>query len=90
MESYFILSMFEWKVSIDTREVRLLDSQDMDYRVKFQKDKYDCNCQNTIAPTGAYCNETQLSPCWETTKKIMKVLDFFSFLNESVGGLECI
>jgi hypothetical protein len=29
--------MSEWKVSGDAREVRLLDSQDMDYIVKFQK-----------------------------------------------------
>jgi hypothetical protein len=31
--------MFEWKVSTDAREVRLLDSQDMDYNVELQKDK---------------------------------------------------
>jgi hypothetical protein len=31
--------MFEWKVLIDAREVMLLDSQDMDYNVKLQKDK---------------------------------------------------
>jgi hypothetical protein len=39
MGSYFRLSMFKWKVLTDAREVRLLDSQDMDYSVKFQKDK---------------------------------------------------
>jgi hypothetical protein len=30
--------MFEWKVSMDVREVMLLDSQEMDYSVKFQKE----------------------------------------------------
>jgi hypothetical protein len=30
--------MSEWKVSMDVREVMLLDSQDMDYSVKFQKE----------------------------------------------------
>jgi hypothetical protein len=31
--------MSEWKVSTDVEEVMLLDSQDMGYKVKFQKDK---------------------------------------------------
>jgi hypothetical protein len=62
MESYFKLSMSEWKVSTGGREVRLLNSQDMDYSVKLQKDKQDCDFRKTIATAGAYCNETQLSP----------------------------
>jgi hypothetical protein len=62
MESYFKLSMSEWEVSTDVREITLLDSQDMDYSVKLQKDKQDCDCQKTIALAGAYCNETQPSP----------------------------
>jgi hypothetical protein len=31
--------MSEWKVSMDVREVMLLDSQAMDYSVELQKDK---------------------------------------------------
>jgi hypothetical protein len=43
--------MSEGKVSTDVREVSLLDSQDIDYNVELQKDKQDCDCQKTIAPT---------------------------------------
>jgi hypothetical protein len=68
----------------------LLDSQDMDYNVKLQKDKKDCDCRKTITIAGAYCNETQLRSCWETWKKIVKFLDFFSFLKKSVSVLVCI
>jgi hypothetical protein len=39
--------MSEWKVSMNVREVMLLDSQDMDYNVELQKDKQDCDCQQT-------------------------------------------
>jgi hypothetical protein len=39
------------------------------YKVKLQKDKQDCDCQKTIALIGAYCNETQPSPCWENVKE---------------------
>jgi hypothetical protein len=43
--------MSEWKVSMDAIGIALLDSQDMDYNVRLQKDKYDCdlpqgNCTN--------------------------------------------
>jgi hypothetical protein len=61
MESYFRLSISDWKVSTDVGEVMLLDSQDIDYSVKLQKYKQDCDWQKTIATTGAYCNETQPS-----------------------------
>jgi hypothetical protein len=56
--------MSKWKVSTDTIGIALLDSQDMGYNVKLQKDKQDCDCdcQKAIAPTGAYCKETQASP----------------------------
>jgi hypothetical protein len=40
--------------------VALLDSQDMDYSVKLQKDK-TVIAKRQFATTGAYCNET-LSP----------------------------
>jgi hypothetical protein len=40
----------------------LLDSQDVDYNVKLQKDKQDCDCQKKIATIEASCNETQPSP----------------------------
>jgi hypothetical protein len=53
--------MSEWKVSMDVREVKLLDSQAMDYSVELQKVKQDCDCQKTIAPIRDYYNET-LSP----------------------------
>jgi hypothetical protein len=43
----------------------------------------------TIAPAGAYCHEIELSPCWETSNTIMKVLDFFSFLIKLDSGLVC-
>jgi hypothetical protein len=60
--------MFGGKVSTDVREIRLLDSQDIDYNVRLQKDKQDCDCQKTIAPAGAHCNERLLSPYWENVK----------------------
>jgi hypothetical protein len=69
--------MFEWKVSMDVREVMLLDSQDMDYNVELQKDKQDCDCRKTIATTRAYCNETQPSPCWENVKEDSEGLELF-------------
>jgi hypothetical protein len=46
--------MSEWKVSMDAIGIALLDSQDIDYNVRLQKDKYDCDCQNTI------CNNRSL------------------------------
>jgi hypothetical protein len=62
----------------------------MDYCVTFKK-KEGCDCQKTIAIAGAYCNETQLSPCWENVKEDSVVLGFFfSFLNKFVSGLLCI
>jgi hypothetical protein len=66
MESYFRLSISEWKVSMDAIGITLLDSQDIDYNVKLQKDKQDYDCRKTIATAGASCNETQPSLCWET------------------------
>jgi hypothetical protein len=35
--------MFGGKVSTDVREIRLLDSQDIDYNVRLQKYKQDCD-----------------------------------------------
>jgi hypothetical protein len=72
--------MSEWEVSTDVREITLLDSQDMDYSVKLQKDKQDCDCQKTIALAGAYCNEIQLNPCWQNVKEGSVVLGLFLFL----------
>jgi hypothetical protein len=69
--------MSEWKISTNVREISLLDSQDMDDSVKFQKDKQDYDCQKTIAPAEAYCNETQPSPCWENVKEDSEVLGLF-------------
>jgi hypothetical protein len=37
MESYYRLSMSDWKIPMDAREVRFLNSQDMEYSVKLQK-----------------------------------------------------
>jgi hypothetical protein len=52
----------------------------MDYSVKLQKDKQDCDCQKTIAPAEAYCNGTQLGPCWENVKEDSEGLEIFLVL----------
>jgi hypothetical protein len=65
---------------MDDIGIALLDSQDMNYSAKLQKDKQDCDCRKTIATIGAYCNETQPSPCWENVKEVIEVLGIFLFL----------
>jgi hypothetical protein len=69
--------MSEWKVLTNAIRIALLDSQDMSYNVKLQKDKQDCDCRKTIATTGAYCNETQPSPCWKNVKEVSEGLELF-------------
>jgi hypothetical protein len=69
--------MSEWKVSMEAIRIALLDSQDMYYSVRLQKDKQDCDCPKTIAPVGAYCNETPLNPCWENVKEDSEGLELF-------------
>jgi hypothetical protein len=61
-------------------EIRLLDSQDMNYSVELQKDKEDCDCRMTIATTGAYCNETPASPYWENAKEDSEGPELFLIL----------
>jgi hypothetical protein len=80
MESYFRLCISEWKVSMDAIGMTLLDSQDIDYNVKLQKDKQDYDCRKTIAPIGAYCNETQPSLYWEKAKEDSEGLGLFLVL----------
>jgi hypothetical protein len=52
----------------------------MDYSAKLQKDKKDCDCQKTIATTGASCNETLLSPYWKNVKDDSEGLGIFLIL----------
>jgi hypothetical protein len=88
--------MSEKKFATVTRKVKLLDSQVMDYSVKLQKDELDCKIhanaitKKAMAHTWTPCNETQLSPDWGTSKKIVKFSNFFSFFNKWVSGLVCI
>jgi hypothetical protein len=81
--------MSKWKVLTDAIGIALLDSQDMDYSVKLQKN------QTVIAKRQLHQhdllalkhNRVLVGRTW---KKIVKVLKFFSFLNKSVSGLLCI
>jgi hypothetical protein len=65
--------MSEWKVSMNVREIRLLDSQDMDYSVKLQKlNKITIATAKRQLHQHELFNATQLRPCWETSKEIIK------------------
>jgi hypothetical protein len=48
--------------------------------VKFQKDKEDCDCRNTITTAGAYCNEPLPSPYWKNVKDDSEGLGLFLVL----------
>ena len=82
-------------IAMDITEIRLIDSQDMDYSVRLQKlsrmarslwsplQRRNCTSMNSLER-----NITK-SPCWETSKKIRKFLNI-SWLNQLVNGLVCM
>jgi hypothetical protein len=90
MESYFRLSMSEWKVLTDAIGIALLDSQKMYYSVKLQKISKIAIAKRQLHQHELIAMKHNRVLVGRTWKKIVKVLDFFSFLNKLVSGLLCI
>jgi hypothetical protein len=90
MESYCRLSISEGKVSIDAIGIALLDSQDMYYSVTFQKNKKIAIAKRQLHQQELIVMKHNRVLDGRTWLKIVKFLDFFSFLNESVSSLLCI
>jgi hypothetical protein len=68
----------------------LSDSQDMDCSVKLQKISKIAIAQRQLHQQEIIAMKHNWDLVGRTWKKIVKVLDFFSFLNKSVSGLLCI
>jgi hypothetical protein len=79
--------MSEWKVSMDAIGITLLDSQDMATMQSSEKISKIVIAQRQLHQKEIIAmkhNRVLIG------KKIVKVLDFFSFLNKLVSGLLCI